>query len=318
MPITISGSTGIAGVDGSAGTPALQGTDTNTGISFPAADTIAFNEGGAEVMRINSSGNVGIGTSSPTSTLQVVGATGITTTDGTSTVRLLNSGSVGITGTSSNHPFIIQSNNAERVRVTAAGLVGIGTGTPGYSLDVAGSGQFTGVGAGSFGSAHVIATATTGNVAIALHCAGASAPMLRNERGAGEVIDCVNSIQSAFGNFRAAAFTVTSDYRIKQNLAPIRDATERVKQLNPLQFSFTEGSMMWNEGRMVDGFLAHEVAEVVPEAVTGVKDALKEDGTPLYQSLDQAKLVPLLTAALQDALAQISDLKARVTALEAK
>ena len=65
MPITISGSTGIAGVDGSASTPAVQGTDTNTGIFFPAADTIAFGEGGSEVMRIDSSGNVGIGTSSP-------------------------------------------------------------------------------------------------------------------------------------------------------------------------------------------------------------------------------------------------------------
>jgi len=65
MPITISGSTGIAGVDGSASTPAVQGTDTNTGIFFPAADTIAFGEGGSEVMRIDSSGNVGVGTSSP-------------------------------------------------------------------------------------------------------------------------------------------------------------------------------------------------------------------------------------------------------------
>jgi hypothetical protein len=65
MPVTINGTTGIAGVDGSAATPAVQGTDTNTGIFFPAADTIAFGEGGVEAMRIDSSGNVGIGTSSP-------------------------------------------------------------------------------------------------------------------------------------------------------------------------------------------------------------------------------------------------------------
>jgi hypothetical protein len=74
MPITISGSTGIAGVDGSASTPAVQGTDTNTGIFFPAADTIAFGEGGSEAMRIDSSGNVGIGTSSPGNKLDIVSA----------------------------------------------------------------------------------------------------------------------------------------------------------------------------------------------------------------------------------------------------
>ena len=67
MAVTINGTTGIAGVDGSASTPAVQGTDTNTGIFFPAADTIAFGEGGAEVARFDSSGNLGIGTTSPSS-----------------------------------------------------------------------------------------------------------------------------------------------------------------------------------------------------------------------------------------------------------
>lgn len=65
MPIVINGSTGISGTDGSASTPAIQGSDTNTGMFFPAADTIAFAEGGTEVMRIDSSGSVGIGTSTP-------------------------------------------------------------------------------------------------------------------------------------------------------------------------------------------------------------------------------------------------------------
>lgn len=71
MTVTINGTTGIAGVDGSAATPAVQGADTNTGIFFPAADTIAFAEGGTEAMRINSSGNVGIGTASPTGILHI-------------------------------------------------------------------------------------------------------------------------------------------------------------------------------------------------------------------------------------------------------
>ncbi len=71
MTVTINGTTGIAGVDGSAATPAVQGADTNTGMFFPAVDTIAFTEGGTEVMRINSSGNVGIGTASPTGILHI-------------------------------------------------------------------------------------------------------------------------------------------------------------------------------------------------------------------------------------------------------
>jgi hypothetical protein len=73
MTVTINGTTGIAGVDGSAATPAVQGADTNTGIFFPAADTIAFTEGGTEVMRIASSGRLGIGTTTPTEPLSVVG-----------------------------------------------------------------------------------------------------------------------------------------------------------------------------------------------------------------------------------------------------
>lgn len=76
MPITINGTTGLAGVDGSAGTPAVQGADTNTGIFFPAADTIAFSEGGAEAMRIDSSGNLLVGTTtSNNAKIQLVQAT---------------------------------------------------------------------------------------------------------------------------------------------------------------------------------------------------------------------------------------------------
>ena len=73
MTLILSGTDGLSDVDGSAATPAIRGTDANTGIFFPAADTIAFSEGGAEVMRIDSSGNVGIGTSSPDLKLSVAG-----------------------------------------------------------------------------------------------------------------------------------------------------------------------------------------------------------------------------------------------------
>jgi len=66
----------------------------------------------------------------------------------------------------------------------------------------------------------------------------------------------------------------------------------------------------------VDGFIAHEAQEVVPESVNGEKDELLPNGEPVYQGIDQAKLVPLLTAALKEAIAKIEDLETRIQILE--
>jgi hypothetical protein len=107
----------------------------------------------------------------------------------------------------------------------------------------------------------------------------------------------------------ATAYATSSDYRLKQNVAPMTDAVSRVSALKPSRFNFI-GSQ-----QTVDGFLAHEAAEVVPESVTGTKDAINDDGTPNYQGIDQAKLVPLLVAAIQEQQAQISALEARLDAL---
>lgn len=109
------------------------------------------------------------------------------------------------------------------------------------------------------------------------------------------------------------AYNTSSDYRLKENVAPMTGASERVLALKPSRFNFKA-----EPERMVDGFIAHEAQEVVPEAITGTKDAVDADGKPVYQGIDQSKLVPLLTAALQEALQTIDDLKARVAALEAK
>jgi hypothetical protein len=89
------------------------------------------------------------------------------------------------------------------------------------------------------------------------------------------------------------------------------DASARVQALNPVNFEWI------SSGERVDGFLAHEAQEVVPEAVHGTKDALDEEGNPEYQGIDQSKLVPLLTKALQEALTKIEALEVRITALEA-
>lgn len=103
----------------------------------------------------------------------------------------------------------------------------------------------------------------------------------------------------------ATAYNTSSDYRLKENIVPIENAVARIDNLNPVRFNFIADPL-----HTVDGFLAHEVTPVVPEAITGEKDAVDDEGNPVYQGIDQSKLVPLLVAAVQE-------LSARVAALEA-
>jgi len=114
-------------------------------------------------------------------------------------------------------------------------------------------------------------------------------------------------------NASATAYTTSSDYRLKENIEPISNASHRVSLLNPVRFNWISDP----GGPVVDGFIAHEVQSVVPEAITGQKDEVNpEDGRPVFQGIDQSKLVPLLAAALKEAIGEIADLKARVSALE--
>jgi hypothetical protein len=137
-------------------------------------------------------------------------------------------------------------------------------------------------------------------------------------------------------NASSTSYATSSDYRLKENVVGLTGASARVNQLNPSRFNFIAD----DTNTLVDGFLAHEVATVVPEAITGTHDGMKDEeyevtpavldddgnvtteaimGTrsvPDYQGIDQSKLVPLLTAALQEALTEIASLKTRVEALE--
>ena len=104
-------------------------------------------------------------------------------------------------------------------------------------------------------------------------------------------------------------YNTSSDYRLKENISCIPDSLIRLQQLKPCRFNFIS-----EPDRIVEGFIAHEVQEVVPQAIAGEKDGVDEDGNPIYQGIDQSNLVPLLTAALQEAVAKIESLEARLTA----
>jgi len=101
------------------------------------------------------------------------------------------------------------------------------------------------------------------------------------------------------------AYNTSSDYRLKENVDYIWDATTRLKQLKPARFNFISDET----NNLVDGFIAHEVSSVVPEAISGTKDEVDADDNPKYQGIDQSKLIPLLVKTIQE-------LEARITALE--
>ena len=160
--------------------------------------------------------------------------------------------------------------------------------------------------------------------------------VLESTESSGEMIRFNTSTGNAGkidSNGTSTTYGTSSDYRLKENIVDLDGAIDRVKQLTPKRFNF-----ICDADTTVDGFLAHEAQTVVPEAITGTHNGvevwkegtdlpdgvsvgdnkLDEDGNtiPDYQCIDQSKLVPLLTAALKEAIAEIETLKTKVAALE--
>ena len=110
----------------------------------------------------------------------------------------------------------------------------------------------------------------------------------------------------------ATAYNTSSDYRLKNTIAPMTGALAKVAKLKPVTYK-------WNaDGSNGEGFIAHELAEVCPDAVNGEKDAVDANGNPEYQGIDTSFLVATLTAALQEQQAIIESLTQRIATLEAK
>ena len=127
---------------------------------------------------------------------------------------------------------------------------------------------------------------------------GQSAIMIEFRRADG------GSVGGIFASTSAAQYNTASDYRLKENQVAISDGITRLKELKPYKFNFKE-----NKDKIVDGFFAHEVSSVVPEAITGTKDEVDENNDPIYQGIDQSKLVPLLVAAVQELIGRVEKLE---------
>ena len=272
---------------GAVGTPSITTTgDTNTGIFFPAADTIAFSEGGVESVRIDSDGDVGIGTASPTNKLHVSSSSFETIKlQGTSTVSGINfvnsASSNGYIYYDNGPSMLFYTNGSERMRIDSSGNVIVGgTSTSSDESTYQGGGVFTSRRASSAGTTHA------------------------NFLNGGSTVGSITS------NTTTTFYNITSDYRLKENATPVTTGLQTIAALNPVNFN-------WVSNRIADtGFLAHEFQSVIPNCVIGTKDAIDASGNPVYQQIDRSGAIPFLVAAIKEQQALITALTARITALE--
>lgn len=233
--VTVPATTGVVNTSGvvnqvpagSASAPSVYPTgDSNTGLFFPAADTVAVATGGAERYRVDSSGNLLVGTTSL----------------GSQTDAIL----------------------------------------------------------------HVVGTS-------AKYCQALKAPS-QYDSAYRFAQFCVTSSDTVVGtilsNGTSTAYNTSSDYRLKENIQPMQNALATVAQLKPCTYTWKA------DGSDGQGFIAHELQAVVPDAVTGEKDAVDAEGNPVYQGVDTSFLVATLTAAIQEQQAIINSLQDRITALE--
>ena len=360
------------------GTTTIRSVQTGTGSYTP----ITFWTSGSESMRIDTSGNVGIGISSP-STYGKLAVSGnmyagdtTSTADGTITIGSNGAGSVAITRTgtgATNSAMTFSTTYAtlqERMRIDSLGNVGIGTSTPGVKVDVAGSVRATqsvtiGNGGGTYQAGSIYSDAnwgmlfraaqTTPTIAQFRWSSSSDAEYMRidasgnmlvgktaptytvsgvslssgtnqfawSANSGSTVISVATPVSQyliafyrtdtgalmggiANGASNTVSYNTSSDHRLKEKVTPMTVGLATISALKPVTYDWV-GT---NENG--EGFIAHELQEVIPLAVTGEKDAVNEDGTIKPQGVDYSKIVVHLVAACQEQQKLIVDLQERL------
>ena len=309
---------GAIEIKGSSTTSQAQGFITNdnsvltigSSVSGSVVKDIAFASPSTMMYIDGSTGNVGIGETSPLGKLHVkTGDSGAGINVNADELVVESSGTAGITilsgTTGDGNIFFDDSGGAARGKLSYShngdylSLLSTGAsifyngGSEAMRIDSSGNAEIGGV--TNAGSLKVINTS-------AQAC-------IFDRRGSDGTVVLIRNDDTNVGSISVSgsstAYNTSSDYRLKENVDYTWDATTRLKQLKPARFNFITDET----NTLVDGFLAHEVSSVVPEAILGTKDAVDSDGNPKYQGIDQSKLVPLLVKTIQE-------LEERITALE--
>jgi hypothetical protein len=365
MSLILDGTNGLSDVDGTAATPAIRGTDANTGIFFPAADTIAFSEGGAESMRIDSSGNLGIGTTTPTTKLDVNGPASVTSFTGATRLGLTIKGSTGATdysgidfigGTGSTNLTariaVLSASSGSYLQFGTSNSYASGITNTAVTIDFNGNlmagttganGRFSSVASGAASAGyfqsvnnHGIYSESTGTGY------GLYGRAYNNSYGGVIGFDAANGTYGILGfqgyglatngSINIAGTIYTSDARLKENIVTLKNALNTICQLNPVSFDWKKNSATGisndNKPKPDYGMIAQEVEKILPIIVTEATIPSKpkesncpdsiEDELGSKKGIDYSRLIPFLTAAIQELNAKVDAQALEIATLKAK